>query len=160
MPDIRETLTRKIGPLPLYAWGAIVGGGLLVARKLTGGGAGSGGTVLGTVTDAVDASGGGGGSDGATQPPAGTGSTGTVGGNGSVRILSISALTGAYKPTLLDRISNRLPAGRSYRVEPVTIQGKNYWRILSTGAGATTTYKGYLIRRGASTYSVTTTQAA
>jgi hypothetical protein len=37
MIDVGEALTRKIGPLPVVAWGAIVGGGILVARALRGG---------------------------------------------------------------------------------------------------------------------------
>jgi hypothetical protein len=40
MPDIRAALTRKIGPLPAWAWGGVVGGGLLAMRALTGGGSG------------------------------------------------------------------------------------------------------------------------
>lgn len=41
MPDFKEALTRKIGPLPVWAWGGVVGGGLLVAKALTGGGSGA-----------------------------------------------------------------------------------------------------------------------
>lgn len=32
--DLKATLTRKVGPLPVWAWGAAAGGGLLVLRKL------------------------------------------------------------------------------------------------------------------------------
>lgn len=41
MIDVGGALTRKIGPLPVVAWGAIVGGGILVARALRGGGSSS-----------------------------------------------------------------------------------------------------------------------
>jgi hypothetical protein len=32
--DLKETLTRKLGPLPVWAWGGIAGGGVLVLRRL------------------------------------------------------------------------------------------------------------------------------
>jgi len=34
MPDIKEILTRKIGPLPTYAWGGVGIGGILIARRV------------------------------------------------------------------------------------------------------------------------------
>lgn len=34
MPGLKETLTRKVGPLPVWAWGAAGIGGLLAARYL------------------------------------------------------------------------------------------------------------------------------
>jgi hypothetical protein len=37
MVDIAEAATRKIGPLPAWAWGAVVGGGFLVYRAVSGG---------------------------------------------------------------------------------------------------------------------------
>ncbi len=33
MVDLKATLTRKVGPLPVWAWGGIAGVGLIVARK-------------------------------------------------------------------------------------------------------------------------------
>lgn len=192
MTDIKASLTKKVGPLPVYAWGAIIGGGIVVARKLTGGGAtggvGSGGVPVGSIIDAdpgvgdaiggaVGGGGAGGGTigsgtanPGTTTPgtsggTVGTGSTGTVGGNGTIRLLKVTAPTNFYKPTVLSKVFARLPIGRTYRVEPVTVKGLNYWRILSTSSGGTSKYKGYLIKRlgGAKTpvtYHVTTTQAA
>lgn len=41
MIDIREAATRKIGPLPAWAWGVVVGGGLLVYGLVSGKGASS-----------------------------------------------------------------------------------------------------------------------
>lgn len=32
--DLKEALTRKLGPLPVWAWGGIAGGGALVLRRL------------------------------------------------------------------------------------------------------------------------------
>ena len=34
MPKIKEVLTRKIGPLPVWAWGGVVVGGAFVGRKI------------------------------------------------------------------------------------------------------------------------------
>lgn len=170
--DIRATLTRQVGPLPLYAWGLLAGGGILIARKLTGGsatgGVGGGGTVLGTVTDADPGIGGGGssgGGNGATQPPVGNGSTGTVGNTGKVTLVTLTKETPIYLPNSLSSIWRKLPAllngkPRSYRVAPVTLGGKNYWRILTTSTGAPSTYTGALIRRGGTTYTVSSTNAA
>ena len=39
--DLKEQLTRKIGPLPVWAWGGVVGGGVLIAKAVTGGGGAS-----------------------------------------------------------------------------------------------------------------------
>jgi hypothetical protein len=63
MPDVAATLTRKIGPLPLWAWGAIIGGGIVAAKVLSGGGSSSGSSqVLGTsnvpLPDGFDGTGG------------------------------------------------------------------------------------------------------
>lgn len=69
MVDVKAALTRKIGPLPVIAWGAILGGGIIVAKAIgIGGGAGSapsgGGTVIGSgavpLPDAFDGGSGGG----------------------------------------------------------------------------------------------------
>lgn len=35
--DLREKLTQKLGPLPVWAWGAVVGGAILAYRVLHGG---------------------------------------------------------------------------------------------------------------------------
>lgn len=40
--DIQEAATRKIGPLPVYGWALVVGGGFLLLRVLGGGGGGGG----------------------------------------------------------------------------------------------------------------------
>lgn len=34
MVDLKEALTRKLGPLPVWAWGGIAGGGVLALRRL------------------------------------------------------------------------------------------------------------------------------
>lgn len=41
MPDIGAALTRKLGPLPAWAWGAVVGGAVLGTRMLRGGSPGA-----------------------------------------------------------------------------------------------------------------------
>lgn len=41
MPSVPEALTRKLGPLPTYAWGAVVGGAVLGVKLLRGGGGGA-----------------------------------------------------------------------------------------------------------------------
>ena len=41
MIDLREAATRKIGPLPAWAWGAVVGGGLVIYAAVSGKGASS-----------------------------------------------------------------------------------------------------------------------
>lgn len=73
MIDVGAALTRKIGPLPAVAWGAIVGGGILVARVLRGGaqaGSSSSPTILGATAE--DGAGGGGAGSGAYDPNADT----------------------------------------------------------------------------------------
>lgn len=37
MADIKATLTRKIGPLPVWGWAAVVVGGVYVGRRFLGG---------------------------------------------------------------------------------------------------------------------------
>lgn len=70
--DIRAALTRKIGPLPAWAWGGILGGGILVWRFARGGGSGTG-TIIegGMIPDGFGGGGGGGGGsdNGATTTP-------------------------------------------------------------------------------------------
>lgn len=170
MTDIKATLTKQIGPLPVYAWGALVGGGILIARKLTGGGVagvGGGGTPLGTIVDADPGTGGGGGSggsDGGTQPPAGTGSTGTVGGNGTTRILTVNAETPLYAASgSLSKIIAKIfgtSKSKAFRVQLVTVNGHKFWKIISRDNGTSTIHAGQLIRYGGKTYTVKTTQAA
>lgn len=46
MPDIKATLTRKIGPLPVWGWVGVVAGGVFVGRKLLGGKAGGATSIL------------------------------------------------------------------------------------------------------------------
>lgn len=66
MIDIQAAATRKIGPLPAFAWGGIVGGGILAWRILHGGSA-SGSSPYGQVIGGTgninfeDGAGGGGG---------------------------------------------------------------------------------------------------
>lgn len=92
MVDIAEAATRKIGPLPAWAWGAVVGGGLLVYRLATGGGSGGASSSFvqpiagGTPFDYDDhgATGGGGGT---TTPTPTTPSPTTGGGSGRVPII-------------------------------------------------------------------------
>lgn len=66
MIDLREAATRKIGPLPAWAWGAVVGGGLLVYGLASGKGASSPFTQTLASADPYnfDASGAGGGGTG------------------------------------------------------------------------------------------------
>lgn len=63
MIDLREAATRKLGPLPAWAWGAVIGGGLLVYSLASGKGASSPFTQTLASADPYnfDASGGGGG---------------------------------------------------------------------------------------------------
>lgn len=82
MVDIKDAATRKIGPLPAWAWGAVIGGGLIVYRMATGGGSSSSSvqTLAGGLGDAGSGGGGGGGSniqDAIGGDGAGTGTTPT-----------------------------------------------------------------------------------
>src|SRR5690349_20714035 len=92
----QETLTRKIGPLPVYAWAGVGVLGFVAFRVLTGGGGGQ--QTLGQITDANPvADDGGGGGDGVSHSPVGTGGTGTVGGNGtSYTTLTVTGSTKTY----------------------------------------------------------------
>lgn len=76
MIDVGETLTRKLGPLPVWAWGAVVGGSIVVVRAVTGD-KGASSPFVKPLADAAGGmdfdpgSGGGGGSaPGATPTPA------------------------------------------------------------------------------------------
>lgn len=75
MIDVKEAATHKIGPLPAWAWGAVVGGGVLVYRLVSGGGSSSpfAATLAGGTPydyEALAAAGGaGGGGGGSTTPP-------------------------------------------------------------------------------------------
>lgn len=77
MIDIKEAATRKIGPLPAWAWGAVIGGGLLVYGLVSGKGASSPFTQTlanadGEPFDYAAGSGGGGGGGGTGSPSDGT----------------------------------------------------------------------------------------
>lgn len=82
--DIKETLTKRAGPLPVWGWGAVVIGGavifLMVRRKYSGGATGTQQDTLGFGNTTGGGGGGGGptggGSDTTTKPPGG--------GNGNV----------------------------------------------------------------------------
>lgn len=88
MVDIKEAATRKLGPLPVWAWGAVVGGGLLIYRVATGGGASDGASSpfvqpVGGNVDYDDLGGGGivgGGGGGGTTTPTPTTPSPTTGG--------------------------------------------------------------------------------
>lgn len=78
--DVGEAATRKIGPLPAWAWGAVVGGGYLVYRVASGGGSGGASSpfvqpIAGG--DAFDYEGAAGGGGGGASSGSGTG-TGTA----------------------------------------------------------------------------------
>lgn len=63
--DAKEALTRKLGPLPAWGWGVAIGGAILVAKLLRGGGSSTtpnagytpttsgGGGLVGTAGDAT-----------------------------------------------------------------------------------------------------------
>lgn len=51
MPDIKAILTRKVGPLPVWAWGGVVIGGAFVGRKIL---ARSGGSVGASIAGTRD----------------------------------------------------------------------------------------------------------
>lgn len=58
--DVKESATRKIGPLPVWAWAGVVAGAVIIARRMRGSGGGT------TVTAGTPAIVGGGGTDGTT----------------------------------------------------------------------------------------------
>jgi len=72
MPDWKAALTKKIGPLPAWGWGAVVGGGYLGYRMLSGKGI----SLSGATSAATDAA-----SDNGTGV-SGTGSVGPGDGGG------------------------------------------------------------------------------
>lgn len=128
MPDLRGALTRQLGPLPVWGWAVVAGGGYLVMRYLTDDGAGDGGVVLGTITDADPGIGDGG---GATQTPVGNGSTGTVGGNGVSRtVLTTTKKTAFYQTGWLGKIAGYIQPDKKWVVQETTINGKKFWRIM------------------------------
>lgn len=90
MIDVREAATRKIGPLPAWAWGAVIGGGFLIYRFATGGGGGASSSNVDTIAGGTpfdyDAAAGGGG---------GAGGGGVLSSDGSVAPGIVDAPTNA-----------------------------------------------------------------
>lgn len=75
--EIGETLQRKIGPLPVWAWGGVAGGTLLVVKALTGGGGGASSPFVTPIAtdipfDFSSLPSGGGSGGGSVSPPAST----------------------------------------------------------------------------------------
>lgn len=54
--DIKESLTTKAGPLPLWGWGLAIGGGYLGYKFLTGGSKSTASTSTGTPATTTDSS--------------------------------------------------------------------------------------------------------
>lgn len=81
MVDVKEAFTRKLGPLPVWAWGGVIGGGLLVYRMANGGGSGSASSPFvqpvsgGTPLDYDNLAGGGGSGSGSGAAPTPTPAT-------------------------------------------------------------------------------------
>lgn len=155
MIDVGAALTRKIGPLPAVAWGAIIGGGVLVAKFLRGGSDGSGGAPVVIGGDpGIDLGGGGGGSSGGNGPPVVDDVT-NVPATVTRYKLTLTGLTFLFSnPT---KPHDAKGASGSYIVEPVTIAGKRFWKIISTASGTASSRVGFYIPRysgTASTYTV------
>jgi hypothetical protein len=53
MPDLKATLVRKFGPLPLWGWIGVVGGGVYVGRKYLGKSKGGATSILRGGTDST-----------------------------------------------------------------------------------------------------------
>lgn len=66
--DVKEAATRKIGPLPVWAWAGVVGGAVLLTRVLRGGGSGGGSTVESGTPQIVGGGASGGGGVGTDYP--------------------------------------------------------------------------------------------
>lgn len=104
MINIGEAATRKIGPLPAFAWGGIVGGGILAFKMLRGdGNSGASSPFVqpvggpGMDFDDHDSGGGSGGSGGTpTPPPIGSGTTGVVNTQATTYKLSLLSRTNLY----------------------------------------------------------------
>jgi hypothetical protein len=96
MLDIGEALTRKLGPLPVWAWGAVVGGGLLVAKTLTGGGGGGGASVSPVALNAATG-------DLPDLGASGSGSGGGVDTSGSSGVPGLGYVTLPGGQTVIDR---------------------------------------------------------
>lgn len=127
LDSVKGALTRPIGPLPVYGWVAVIAGGVIIVKYVTGGGAGDGGDTIGVVDgDGYDFEG----SDGATQDP--VPGVGTVGGNGTTRtILTVKSRTPFRNRGALDKIAGYLSSvGKKFYVRRVTIDGRDYWRII------------------------------
>lgn len=112
MIDIKEAATRKIGPLPAFAWGGIVGGAVIAWRVLHGQPAGgsSGVQVIGGTGNIPfeDGAGGGGGGGGGTTNPPGTGSPPVGGSSGTVS----NTQPTTYKLSIISRTQLKDTSGK------------------------------------------------
>lgn len=173
MIDVGETLGRKIGPLPVWAWGGVVGGGLLIARAVSGNDGASSPFVQPIAQDgAFDFEGGGGGAGGgggdqsppwyATIPGVGTiidrppgevtiikpPTTGTPSTPGTSTPTPRTFLT-LTKRTFLFRNPLKPHTGEgasgSYVVQKVRIGGKWWYKIVGTKSGAASSRIGQYI---------------
>lgn len=79
LASTEQGLMHKLGPLPVWAWAAMAGGGVLVYRVIHKN-AGGTSTALGTANNTLTGAGSGSGTSTGTT---GTGSTGSTGGTGS-----------------------------------------------------------------------------
>lgn len=150
MINVAEAATRKIGPLPAFAWGGIVGGGVLAWRMLHGGGGGGASSAfvqpVGGPGMDFEGGGGGGAAEGpaTTLPPVGGSATGTSGGNGKI-VLRLTGLANFWTNPL--KTHDKTGTSGSYIVEKVTIGGRNWYKIISAANGGATSRKGWYIPR-------------
>lgn len=139
----KDGLSRKVGPLPLGGWGAIVVG-VIVVVKLARGGGGGGGTV--TVPDAfggiTDNVGGGGGSTITTPTSPIPGASTTP---GTVKI-QISGKTNVYD--VLGKLLTTITGPLTVNATLVKVSGKEYYKF----KGATGQWR--LVPKAASTVKV------
>lgn len=182
MIDVGDTLGRKIGPLPVWAWGGVVGGGILIVRAMSGGGASSP-FVQPIAQDGsmnFEPGGAAGGGDAAppwyaTIPGVGTiidrppgevtiikpPATPTTPAPVTRTILTLKSRTNFFTNPLKPHTSEG--ASGSYIVQKVTIGGKQWYKIVGTVSGAKSTRIGqyipfysnpttYAVRQGDTTY--------
>lgn len=90
MPEVAEVVTRKLGPLPVWGWAVVIGGGVLVWRAARGSGGGGGTTVIPTP--------GPGGGEGVEGPPGPQGEVGEAGPIGLPGELGPQGLPGEAGP--------------------------------------------------------------